>query len=92
MVSALGKMVLKKPIFDQNGLQKSKFQKIKKVPLDILEIHAVSKFGPIWIKIAAGSLSEPHTHIQTFQYPGTLLYQHTSTVTLPAYLPTYLPT
>ena len=39
------KMVLKKSIFDQKGGQK--FKKSKKVPLDILEIHVVSKFGPI---------------------------------------------
>ena len=41
----------KKPIFDQKG--GSKFKKSKKVPLDILEIHVVSKFGPIPMKIAA---------------------------------------
>ena len=45
----------------QNGPKKvhfspergSKFKKSKKVPLDILEIHVVSKFGPIPMKIAA---------------------------------------
>ena len=65
------------------------FENSKKVSLDILEIHVVSKFGPIWIKIAAGSFLEPHTHTEgrTFQYPGTLLYQHTSILTLPTYLP-----
>ena len=73
------------------GAKIQNFENSKKVPLDILEIHVVSKFGPIRIKIAAGSLSEPHTHIhtdgRTFQYPGTLIYQHTSILTLPTYLP-----
>ena len=41
------KTVLKISIFDQKGGQKSKFRKIQKIPLDILEIHVVSKFGPI---------------------------------------------
>ena len=44
-------MVLKKPIFDQKGGQN--FKKSKKVPLDILEIHVASKFGPILMKIGA---------------------------------------
>ena len=85
-------MVLKKAYFwPKWGVKNQNFKKSKKVPLDILEIHVVPKFGPIRIKIAAGSLSEPHTHIhthgRTFQYPGTLLYQHTPIVTLPTYLP-----
>ena len=74
MCHFLIKMVLKKCIFDQKGGKNKNFEKSKEVPLDILEIHVVSKFGPIWMKIAAGSLSEPHTHGRTFQYPGTLLY------------------
>ena len=45
------------------------FKKSKKVPLDILEIHVVSKFGPIRIKIATGSLSEHKQRRRTFQYP-----------------------
>ena len=74
----------------KNGVKFQNFENSKKNPLDILEIHVVSKFGLIRIKIAASSLSEPHTHIhtygRTFQYPGTLLYQHTPIVTLPTYL------
>ena len=69
------------------GAKIQNFENSKKVPLDILEIHVLSKFGPIRIKIAAGSFSEPHTYGRTFQYPGRLLYQHTPIVTLPTYLP-----
>ena len=35
------------------GVKNQNFKKSKKVPLDILEIHVVSKFGPIPMKIAA---------------------------------------
>ena len=45
------KMALKKLIFDQKEGQN--FKKSKKLPLDILEIHVSSKFGPMPIKIAA---------------------------------------
>ena len=78
---------LKNAFLGKIGAKIQNFENSKKVPLDILEIHVVSKFGPIRIKIAAGSLSEPHTDGRTFQYPGTLLYRHTSIVTLPSYLP-----
>ena len=68
------KWSLKKPIFDQKGGQN--FENSKKVPLDISEIHVVSKFGPIPMKIATGSLPG-HTRRRrrrTFQYPGRLLH------------------
>ena len=66
-------MVLKKPIFDQKGVEIQNFETSKKVPLDIIEIHVVSKFGPIPRKIVAGSWPE-QTRRRIFQYPGTLIY------------------
>ena len=54
---------LKKTIFDQKGGQNSK--KSKKVPLDILEIHVVSKFDPILMKIVACSSLEHKQQQQT---------------------------
>ena len=60
------KWSLKSPFLTQKGVKNQNFKKSKKVPLDILEIHVVSKFGPIPMKIAAGSLSEPHTYIHTY--------------------------
>ena len=66
------------PYLGSFGQKPPYFKNSEKVPLDILEIHVVSKFGPIRIKIAAGSLSEPHTYIhtdgRTFQYPGIPIY------------------
>ena len=59
-------LALKNVFSAKNGVKNQNFKNSKKVPLDILEIHVVSKFGPIRIKIAAGSLSEPHTHIHTY--------------------------
>ena len=53
---------LKNAFFGKIGEKIQNFEHSKKVTLDILEIHIVSKFGPIRIEIAAGSLSEPHTH------------------------------
>ena len=71
------KWSLKSPFLTKKGVKNQNFKKSKKVPLDILEIHGVSKFGPIPMKIAAGSLSEPHTYGRTdgrtFQYPSTVL-------------------
>ena len=71
---------LKNAFLGKNGVEIQNFEKSKKVPLDISEIH-VSKFGTIRMKIMAGSLPEHYTHTdtrRTFQYPGTLLYQHAS--------------
>ena len=56
------KWSLKKPIFDQKGGQIQNFKKSKKVPLDILEIHVVSKFGPIPMKIAACRCCDERTN------------------------------
>ena len=56
------------------------FKYIKKVPLEILENPALSEFGPVRIKIVAGSLLEPRTHThtkthgRTFQYPSIPMY------------------
>ena len=47
----------------KKGVKIQNFKKSKKVPLDISEIH-VSKFGPIPMKIVAGSWPE-HTHTTT---------------------------
>ena len=71
----------------KNGVKIQNFEKSKKVSLDISEIHVVSKFGPIPMKIVAGSRNTHTRQRRTFQYPGTLLYQHTSILTLPTYLP-----
>ena len=59
------KWSLKKPIFDQKGGRNLKFQKIQKVPLDILEIHVVSEFGPIPMKIAACRCCDRRTNERT---------------------------
>ena len=79
---------LKNVFLGQKGGKNSKFEKFLKVTLDILEIHGVSKFGPIRMKIVAGSLSE-HTLTTTtdFSVPWytiipTVFYNYT----------TYLPT
>ena len=47
------KWPLKSLFLTKRGVKIQNFKKSKKVPLDILEIHVVSKFGPIPIKIAA---------------------------------------
>ena len=60
------------------GAKIQNFENSKKVPLDILEIHVVSKFGPIRIKIAAGSLSEPHTYGRTDGLFSTLVDYYTN--------------
>ena len=63
--------------YHQNGpIDQKGSQNFKKVPLDILEINVVSKFGPIPMKIAAGSLSKQQQKQQTFQYPSILIYLH----------------
>ena len=79
MVKAtMSSLALKNAFLAKNGVKNQNIENSKKVPLDILKIHVVSKFGPIRIKIAAGSLSEPHTYIhtyiRTFQYPGIPIY------------------
>ena len=51
------------------GVKIQNFKNSKKVPLGISEIHVVSKFGPIRMRIAADSLSEPHTDGRTL-YAG----------------------
>ena len=75
----------------QNGVKIHILEKSKKVPLDILEINIVAKFGPIPIKIVAGSLNTHiHTHNGHFSTP---VYQYSN---IPIYSttnhPTYLPT
>ena len=57
------KMVQKNSILTKKGVKIQNFENSKKVPLDISEIH-VSKFGPIPMKIVAGSWPE-HTHTMT---------------------------
>ena len=47
------KWSLKNAFLTKKGVKNQNFEKSKKVPLDILEIHVVSKFGPIPMKIAA---------------------------------------
>ena len=71
----------------KNWVKIQNFEKSKKVSLDISEIHVVSKFGPIPMKTVAGSRNTHRQQQRTFQYPGTLLYQHTSILTLPTSLP-----
>ena len=74
---------LKKSQFlTQKGVKIQNFKNSKKVPLDISEIHVVSKFGPIWMKIAAGSSSEPHTHTHTDGLFSTLVHYYTYTAYL----------
>ena len=78
------------PIFGENGVKIQNFEKSKKAPLDILEIHVVSKFGPIPMKIMAGSWPEhthPYTHDGLF---STLVHYYTNILLLR--LPKYLPT
>ena len=48
----------------KKGVKIQNFKKSKKVPLDILEIHVVSKFCPIPMKIAAGRLSDADNEIK----------------------------
>ena len=55
--------VTEKLILGKNGVSMQKFQKVS-------EIHLVSKFGPIVMKIAVGNLSDADYN-QTFQYPCT---------------------
>ena len=73
---------LKNAFLGKIGAKIQNFENSKKVPLDILEIHVVSKFGPIRIKIAAGSLSEPHTHTHTHIHTdglfSTLVHYYTN--------------
>ena len=66
---------LKNAFLAKNGGKIQNFGNFKKVPLDILEIHVVSKFGPVPKKIVAGSLSEQQQQ-RTFQYPS--IYQYTN--------------
>ena len=47
------KWSLKNAFLTKKGVKNQNFKKSKKVPLDNLEIHVVSKFGPIQMKIAA---------------------------------------
>ena len=47
------KWSLKHQFLTKKGVKNQNFKKSKKVPLDNLEIHVVSKFGPIQMKIAA---------------------------------------
>ena len=84
----------------KNGVKIQNFEKSKKVSLDISEIHVVSKFGPIPMKIVAGSLN---THIHThnghfstpvYQYtniPYIYIHNHQPT-NIPLYSTTNLPT
>ena len=56
-------MVLKKSLFlTKMGVKIQNFKKSKKVPLDILEIHFVSKFGPIPMKIATCRCCDEQTN------------------------------
>ena len=69
----------------KNGVKIQNFEKSKKVPLDISEIHVVSKFGPIPMKIVAGS-SNTHIHTMDFSIPWyTIIPTYFYTYT--AYLP-----
>ena len=91
--------------YQQNGPKKaffrpkrgSKFKiskKFKKVPLDILEIHVVFKFGPVPMKIVAGSSLEHKqtttvtTDFSVPKYTNILIY---SSSLPPNSLPTYYP-
>ena len=50
----------------KNGVKIQHFEDYKKVPLDILEIHVVSKFGPIPMKIASlGAVTNKQINEQT---------------------------
>ena len=69
---------LKNAFLGKIGAKIQNFENSKKVPLDIIEIHVVSKFGPIRIKIAAGSLSEPHRHTHTYGLFSTLVHYYTN--------------
>ena len=61
------KWSLKNAFLTKKGVKNQNFEKSKKVPLDILEIHVVSKFGPSRLQITADTLSEHiHTHNALF--------------------------
>ena len=49
---------LKSLLLTKKGVKIQNFKKSKKVPLDILEIHVVFKFGLIPMKIMAGNMSK----------------------------------
>ena len=77
----------KTSLLGKNAAKIRNFEKLKKVPLDIFEIHVVSKFGPISIKIGASSLLEHnnnslfstlYTNILTYLYTQPPFYQPTT--------------
>ena len=51
-------LALKTRFLGENGVKIQNLENSKKALLEILEIHVVSKFGPIPIKIVVVSLSE----------------------------------
>ena len=61
----------------KKGVKIQNFKKSKKVPLEILEIHVVSKFGPIPIKIAT-CRCVMNNKLQTSHTPYRKLYLQNS--------------
>ena len=66
----------------------SNFEKSKKVPLFISEIHAVFKFGLVRMKIAAGSLWEHHNNDGLVHYYMNILILPTLDTTITLTSPT----
>ena len=81
---------LKNCFLAKNAVKIQNFEERKKLPLDISEILVVSKFGPVPIKIVAGSLPE-HTNTcdDDNGHFSTPVYQYTN---IPLYSTTNLPT
>ena len=82
---------LKTLFLGKNGIKIQIFENSEKVLLDILEIHVVSKFGLVPMKIVAGSLSEHSnkTNNNNDGHFGTPVYQYTI---IPLYSTTNRPT
>ena len=85
----LFKKVLKNQFLAKKGVKIKNFEKSKKVSLDISEIH-VSKFGPIPMKIVAGSRNTHDDNNNNDGLFSTLARYYTKILLYLHRLPTYL--
>ena len=82
---------LKTPFLGKIGAKIQNFEDSNNIPLDNLEIHVVSEFGPVPMKMVAGILSEHKQRRQwTFQYPSIPYTQVTNLLTYPTSPPTII--